>query len=80
MPRGPRIGPTMSLKKARDYRFTFQDAQGNFRVVHLQAQHFQEDGRDRVRIQTTCDGVPLEVESYVDAGLSQRKVTTPTEL
>ena len=60
----------MSLKKAKDYRFTFEDAEGRLRVVYLQAQHFREGDEDRVRIQATTDGVPCESEIYVDADLA----------
>lgn len=70
----------MSLKKARDYRFTFQDAAGKFRVVYLQAQHFQENGQDRIRLQATTDGVECASEVYVDPDLAQRTVKTRTEL
>jgi len=67
----------MSLKKAKDYRFTFEDAQGRLRVVYLQAQHFREEGEDRVRLQATTDGVPCESEVYVDADLATRTVKDP---
>ncbi|MGE0712138.1 MAG: hypothetical protein AB7N76_29625 [Planctomycetota bacterium] len=70
----------MELKKARDYRFTFQDAHGKLRVVYLQAQHFQEDGQDSIRLQATTDGVPLESAVFVDPELTHRAVTDPTEL
>lgn len=70
----------MSLKKAKDYRFTFEDAEGRLRVVYLQAQHFQENGKDRVRLQATTDGVECESEIYVDADLATRTVKTRTEL
>lgn len=70
----------MSLKKAKDYRFTFEDAEGRLRVVYLQAQHFQEEGKDRVRIQATTDGISCESAIYVDADLSTRTVQDPDEL
>ncbi len=70
----------MSLKKAKDYRFTFEDAQGRLRVVYLQAQHFQEEGQDSVRIQATTDGVECQSAIYVDADLATRTVKTRTEL
>tara|TARA_R110002072_G_scaffold243359_1_gene402329 strand:- start:864 stop:1076 length:213 start_codon:yes stop_codon:yes gene_type:complete len=70
----------MSLKKAKDYRFTFEDAEGRLRVVYLQAQHFQVEGQDRVRIQATTDGVACESEVYVDADLATRAVKDPDEL
>ena len=70
----------MSLEKERDYRFTFKDAQGKLRVVYLQAQHFQEDGQDRVLLQATTDGVAFESKVFVDETLSSRSVTSPTEL
>ena len=67
---------TMSLKKASDFRFTFKDAEGKLRVVYLQAQHFREDGLDRVRIQATTDGVECETETYIDPDLATRTVKT----
>ncbi len=70
----------MSLKKATDFRFTFKDAQGQLRVVYLQAQHFQEGSSDRIRLQATTDGVECESEIYVDADLHTRMVKTRTEL
>lgn len=70
----------MSLKKAKDYRFTFQDAQGRLRVVHLQAQHFQEGGADRIRLQAITDGVACESEVYVDPDLATRHVKPEIEL
>ena len=70
----------MSLKKDRDFRFTFQDASGKFRVVHIQAQHFQESGEDKIKLQATTDGIPIETSVFVDEGLSTRIVKTRTEL
>jgi hypothetical protein len=64
----------MSLKKASEFRFTFKDVEGRLRVVYLQAQHFQEDGDDRVRIQATTDGVECETDTYVDPDLPTRTV------
>lgn len=69
----------MGLKKAKEYRFTFKDAAGALRVVYLQAQHLEEDGRDVVRLQATSDGVPLEVRTFVDP-VAHRKVKTPSQL
>jgi hypothetical protein len=70
----------MSLKKAKDYRFTFEDAEGRLRVVYLQAQHFREGSEDRVRIQATTDGVECVSEIYVDEDLATRVVKTRTVL
>ena len=70
----------MSLKKASEFRFTFQDARGRLRVVYLQAQHFQDGDLDRIRLQATTDGVACESEVYVDPDLATRQVKTATEL
>lgn len=57
----------MSVKKAKELRFTWQDKDGNLRVVHIHAQHMREgDGGDEVRLQVTSDGVPLKVETFVE--------------
>lgn len=70
----------MALKKAKEFRFTFEDAAGRLRVVYLQAQHFVEDsGADQVRLHVTSDGIPLDVKTFVDQ-VAQRKVTTRSEL
>ena len=49
----------MSLKKAKDVNFTFKDAEGKLRVVHVQIQHFQEGSGDRVTVIASSDGVPV---------------------
>ena len=43
----------MSIKKAKEYRFTFKDAKGKLRVVHIQAHHLVDDGKDLIRLNLT---------------------------
>ncbi len=69
----------MGIKKARDYRFTFEDAEGALRVVYLQAQQLVEDGVDRIVVQLTSDGVPIETRVFTD-DVAHRRVKTQTEL
>lgn len=56
----------MSVQKSKDMRFTWQDADGKLRVVHVSVQHAQEDGTDEVRLVVTGDGVPIKVDTYVE--------------
>lgn len=63
----------MNIKKAKEYRFTFQDHTGKLRVVYLQAQHFTEGAKETVKIQVTSDGeVPCELDHFVDKGVANR--------
>ena len=48
-------------------------------TVYLQAQHFVEKGKDKVKIQITGDGLPIETNVFTD-DVARRTVTTPTEL
>jgi hypothetical protein len=67
---------TVSVKKAKDVRFTFQDEKGQLRVVHLQVQHLRsEAGKDRVTVIATSDGVPIEATARVGKA-SGNKVKT----
>ncbi len=69
----------MDVKKTREYRFTYQDAAGNFHVVHLQAEQLVEGGKDQVRLQVTHDGhAPVEVLQFMDANAAHRVVKTDT--
>jgi hypothetical protein len=56
----------MAMKKAREHRFTFEDASGKLRVVHFHVQQHQDGGKDRVSVSITHDGVPLDVETFVE--------------
>lgn len=56
----------MSLKKSKELRFTYQDAQGRMRVVVVQVQHLQEESKDRVQVQITSDGDPVHVSTFVN--------------
>ena len=56
----------MSVKKSREFRFTWQDKDGALRVVHVHAQHMREGkGDDEVRLHITHDGAPVSVETFV---------------
>lgn len=55
----------MSVKKSKDLRFTFQDAQGALRVVTIHVSHVREDGQDRVSVIASSDGVPVEATARV---------------
>ena len=57
----------MSVKKSKDLRFTWQDKDGKLRVVHVVIQHAYEDGSDEVRVVVTGDGVPIQVDTYVES-------------
>lgn len=69
----------MGLKKAKELRFTFEDAHGRLRVVYLQVQHMREGTRDEVVVQATSDGVPLVLKSFVD-DVSTRVVKTESRM
>lgn len=56
----------MTMKKAREHRFTFEDASGKLRVVHLHLQHYQDGDSDRVSLAVTTDGVKLDVNTFVE--------------
>lgn len=56
----------MSVKKSKDLRFTWQDKDGNLRVVHVSVQHALEDDVDEVRLVVTGDGVPIKLATYVE--------------
>jgi hypothetical protein len=56
----------VSTKKTREHRFTWQDADGNLRVVHLSLVHTREGGKDEVRVAITGDGVPIKVDTFVE--------------
>ena len=57
----------MSVKKSRKHRFTWEDHHGKLRVVHIHVQHVRgDDDQDEVRVQLTGDGVPIEVDTYVE--------------
>lgn len=65
----------MSIKKSKDVRFTFQDAAGALHVVHIQLQHLQEDGRDRVSVIATSDGVPIEATARISRAAGNKVKT-----
>lgn len=69
----------MDVRKTRELRFTYQDAAGALRVVHVQAAHLVDRGKDRVRLQVTHDGAaPVELLEFVDEALARRVVKTDT--
>jgi hypothetical protein len=70
----------MSLKKAKDVNFTFKDASGKIRVVHVQLQHFQEGTTDKVSVIATSDGVPLDATSRVSPETTHSKVKTKSRI
>ncbi len=70
----------MSLKKAKDVNFTFKDAAGKIRVVHVQLQHFQEGAKDKVSVIATSDGVAIEATGRVSPGTTTAKVKTKSRL
>lgn len=55
----------MSVKKSRQLQFTFEDAKGKLRVVHVQLVHDREGDRDSVQVIATSDGVPLHAVAHV---------------
>ena len=70
----------MSLRKAKDVNFTFQDASGKIRVVAIQLQHFRgDDGKDRVSVIATSDGVPVEATARISPA-THSKVKTKSRL
>jgi len=62
----------VSVKKTKDVRFTFQDAQGALRVVTLHVQHIQEGGRDRISVIASSDGVAIEAQARVSAAAGNK--------
>jgi hypothetical protein len=69
----------MSLKKEKEFRFTFQDTDGVLRSVILQAQHFQEDGHDRVAVFASSDHtVPIGL--HASTTTPHKPVKTKTRL
>jgi hypothetical protein len=56
----------MAMKKAREHRFTIEDANGKLRVVHLHIQHHQDDAEDRVALSVTTDGLKVDVDTFVE--------------
>jgi len=54
----------VGLKKGKDFRFAWQDADGELRVVVIRAEHHEEDGVDRVTVNVSGDGVPLEAKMF----------------
>ncbi len=69
----------MSVKKTKEVRFTFQDREGALRVVHIQLQHLEESGHDRVAVIATSDGVPIEATARV-SGATRNKVKTKSRI
>jgi hypothetical protein len=65
----------LSIKKSKDVPFTFKDAKGVLRAVHIQVSHHQEDGKDRISVIATSDGVPIEAAARVTAA-AHNKVKT----
>lgn len=70
----------MGLKKHKEFRFAWQDAAGNLRAVVIQAEHHQDDdGVDRITINLTGDGVPLEARVF-DQGRDKPVVKTRSRM
>lgn len=70
----------MSLKKAKDLNFAFKDGEGRLRVVSIQVQHFRgDDGKDRVSVIATSDGVPVEATARVSS-VASTKVKTKSRI
>ncbi len=65
----------MSIKKNKEVRFTFQDSKGALRVVHLQIQHHEQDGLDRVAVIATSDGVPIEATARISSARGNKVKT-----
>ncbi|MCW8138820.1 MAG: hypothetical protein KIT58_07940 [Planctomycetota bacterium] len=54
----------MSVKKSRELRFTYEDADGALRAVVLQVQHQRDGGADKVKVQVLSEHAPVEVEVF----------------
>lgn len=53
----------MAVKKSRELRFTYKDADGKLRAVLFQVQH-DDKGGDHVKVQVVSDHAPVEVEVF----------------
>lgn len=69
----------MGLKKHKEFRFAWQDAEGNLRAVVIQAEHHEQDGTDQITVNITGDGVPIEARVF-DQGRDKPVVKTRSRM
>jgi len=65
----------VAIKKTKDVQFTFKDSKGVLRAVHLNVQHHEEGGQDRVSVIVSSDGVPIEATARVSAAAGNKVKT-----
>jgi hypothetical protein len=66
----------MAIKKTREHRFTYKDADGELRAVLIQVQHDQTKGEDRVKVQVASEHAPVEVEVFNKPALKRGRART----